>query len=438
MVSFPRDRRAWTRLLRPAGSEVSHSLGARRANAITAIVGGVLGITALAAGPFLWLRPNRIVEGEPAVALASLGATGWTALALWSLAAFGALWSGRWPWRRRCADSGTRRERLARSVWNAVRGFLAGVSLLLLLAAAGDRAAAFAATEGTIARSSFGWGFYLFIFALYLVIYAAMTETPDRTTRIVFAALPFVGVVALTAAGQLGELGIVREWALARSTFARETGRHLFYALGATGGAMLIGIPLGVLAARRRRARAAVMGLLNVGQVLPVLAFIGIMMPILGALSDHLPGLRSLGISGIGWAPVMIVLLVYALYPITRNTLISIQQLEPAVMDAAKGMGMGRNRTFWEVELPLAFPVVLAGVRIALVQSTAGAIIAAFVGGGGLGTVVFLGLEQTSMDLVLVGVLPIVALAVCFDALLRSVEHLVSRGGATRTALANL
>ena len=159
-----------------------------------------------------------------------------------------------------------------------------------------------------------------------------------------------------------------------------------------------------------------------------VMAFIGIMMPILGAIGDRSESLRSLGISGIGWAPVMVVLLVYALFPVTRNTLVAIQQLDPAVLDTAKGMGMSRWRTLGEVELPLAFPVVLAGVRIALVQSTAGAIIAAFVGGGGLGTIMFMGLEQTSMDLVLVGVVPIVALALFFDALLRSVEHLAVRG----------
>jgi len=142
-----------------------------------------------------------------------------------------------------------------------------------------------------------------------------------------------------------------------------------------------------------------------------------------------------LGISGIGWAPVMVVLLVYALFPVARNTLAAIQQLDPAVLDTAKGMGMGRWRSLWEVELPLALSVVLAGVRIALVQSTSGAIIAAFVGGGGLGTIVFLGLEQTSMDLVLVGVIPIVALALFFDALLRVVEHFAGRGRRVDLAL---
>jgi len=159
-----------------------------------------------------------------------------------------------------------------------------------------------------------------------------------------------------------------------------------------------------------------------------VLAFVGIMIPVLGGLSDRFTPLKTLGISGIGWAPVMVVLFIYALFPVTRNTMVAIRQLDPAVIDTARGMGMSRRRALREVELPLALPVVLAGVRIALVQSTAGAIIAAFVGGGGLGTIMFMGLEQTSMDLVLVGVIPIAALALVFDTMLRAVERATAGG----------
>ncbi|MDP2299791.1 MAG: ABC transporter permease, partial [Actinomycetota bacterium] len=288
----------------------------------------------------------------------------------------------------------------------------------------GGEAASFAAVQGAAARTSFGASFYLALLAAFLVSYSASAETPGRRGRTVIALFPIIGLVALTATGALAELGIVREWVLTRPTFVRELRRHLFYALGATGGAIALGIPMGVLSARSRHAETAIMGSLNLGQVFPALAFVGIMMPILGALGDRFSAVKALGISGIGWAPVFVVLLVYALFPVTRNTLVAIRQIDPAVLDTARGMGMGRWRSLFEVEMPLAFPVVLAGVRIALVQSTAGAILAAFVGGGGLGTIMFFGLEQTSMDLVLVGVLPIVALALVFDAGLRVVERM--------------
>jgi osmoprotectant transport system permease protein len=263
--------------------------------------------------------------------------------------------------------------------------------------------------------------------AFFLVEYAAMRDTPSTLGRLAIVVGGVGAVVAVAASGAIAELGIVREYQLTSDTFGRELRRYLFYALGSTAVAITIGIPLGVWAAADRRAEVPVMGLLNVGQVFPALAFIGIMMPVLSGLANTFPILRELGIAGIGWAPVFIVLVIYALFPITRNTLVAIRALPPGVLDAARGMGMSRRRSLAEVELPIAFPVVLAGIRIALVQNTAGSILAALVGGGGLGRIVFFGLEQTSMDLVLVGVVPIVAMAFVFDSALRALERMTGR-----------
>ncbi len=412
---------------------------AERANAIISAAGGLIGALALGLAPFVSFRPNRIVEGDSVSAVSGFGGLGWVSLAVWVVAglAVPALWN---EWRRGGRRNGghpvgeshesRHRDRFSRFP-GVARGLLATVALVLLLAKSGAAASEFAAGQGTAARTSFGWGFYVFLFALFLVLYAASADTPSRWGRIAVWVAPLVGVVLLAVFGTLSELGIVREWDLTRSTFVSELTRHLFYALGATIGAVVVGVPLGIASARSRRAGAIIMGALSVGQVLPVLAFVGIMIPILGSISKRAPLLEALGVSGIGWAPVMVVLFVYALFPVARNTLVAIQQLDPGVLDSAKGMGMGRWRSLKEVELPLAFPVVLAGIRIALVQSTAGAIIAAFVGGGGLGTIMFMGLEQTSMDLVLVGVIPIVALALFFDTLLRAVERLSAGGRRT-------
>ena len=401
----------------------SRPTGTRRANAAISAAGGLIGAFALALAPFVSFRPNRIVEGETYSAIEAFGAWGWVAVALWLAASF-LVFASRPGGRRWVAN-----------LLGMGRGLIAAAALVLLLVQTGTHASDFAAGQGPAARTSFSWGFYVFLLALYLVLHATAADTPAWWGRLAIWAAPFVGVVILAAAGTLGQLGIVREWTLTRNTFGRELVRHLFYALGATIGAVIIGVPLGILAARRKRAEAVIMGVLNLGQVLPVLAFVGIMIPILGGLSDRFTPLKALGISGIGWAPVMVVLLVYALFPVTRNTLVAIRQLDPAVIDTARGMGMGRRRALREVEFPLALPVVLVGVRIALVQSTAGAIIAAFVGGGGLGTIMFMGLEQTSMDLVLVGVLPIAALALVFDTMLRAVGRATAGGRAPEAAV---
>jgi osmoprotectant transport system permease protein len=374
---------------------------------VIGFAGAALGAVAVAAVPMVAFRENRIVDGVTATALSALGPLAWIALALWIVT----------------GGIAVLRPSAIRSL---LRACTASSAFLLVLAASGAAATRFAdSSQSVAARTSFGLGFYLTVLALFLSLYASPTPGRGRLVRLVAIMLPLVGVAALAAAGALDQLGIVREFDLARATFVREVRRHLFYALGATGLAVALGVPMGVLSAHRPRLEALVMGGLNLGQVFPALAFVGLMMPVLGDLGDRFTALKSVGVSGIGWAPVFVVLLVYALYPVTRNTLVAIRQLDAAVIDSARGMGMSRWRLLAEVELPLAFPVVLAGVRVALVQSTAGAIVAAFVGGGGLGTIVFFGLEQTSMDLVLVGVLPIVALALGFDAALRGLEGLL-------------
>ena len=376
-----------------------------------AVTGATVGVVSFLAPSLLHLRPNRVVEG---VGLSGLEVTGLglglLILALW--VASGLLSFG--------PRSG------------AMRVGRSGLAILiggLTLWSAGSIAVAFDAEVATVAaRTSLSAGFYIGAFGLFLVQYAALADGSSRTEIAVVTSGYAVVIAGLALSGALANLGIVKEYQLAADTFGEAVRVHAAYALGVTGSAVAIGVPLGLWSARSRSAESAIVGALSFGQVFPGLAFVGLMMPVLSTASQSFPALRTIGVAGIGWAPVFIVLLVYALYPVTRNTLTAIRQLDPAVLDAAKGMGLTGTRRFFEVELPLALPVIIAGVRVALVQGTAGAVLAAFVGGGGLGTVMFLGLEQTSMDLVLVGVVPIVAMALSFDVVLRSVERAASQG----------
>jgi len=376
-----------------------------------AITGATVGAISFLVLPLLHLRPNRVVDGVGLTGLEVSGALiGIIILGLWlASAALSFVRDGR-------------RLRLARTA------VAIGIFALTLWASGSISVAFDAETMTAASRTSFGAGFYIGLFGLFLVQYAALTDggTPAEAALATVGYLVVLAVLTLT--GSLSELGIVKEYQLAADTFAQAIRAHVGYAIGVTASAVAIGVPLGLLSARNRRAESVVVGALSLGQVFPGLAFVGLMMPVLSTVSQGAPALRAIGVAGIGWAPVFIVLLVYALYPVTRNTLTAIRQLDPAVLDAAKGMGLSGIRRFTEVELPLALPVIIAGVRIALVQGTAGAVLAAFVGGGGLGTVMFLGLEQTSMDLVLVGVVPIVLMALTFDVALRAVERAATRG----------
>ena len=146
-------------------------------------------------------------------------------------------------------------------------------------------------------------------------------------------------------------------------------------------------------------------------QTIPSLALFGIMIPIFGWIALHVPGAAAMGVAGIGIFPALVALFLYSLLPVVSNTLVGLNGVSPAARDAAFGLGMTHGQVLRGVLLPLALPVIITAVRIVLVQNIGLAVIAGLIGGGGFGTFVFQGLNQTAMDLVLLGALPTIALA---------------------------
>ncbi len=180
---------------------------------------------------------------------------------------------------------------------------------------------------------------------------------------------------------------------------------------------LLIGVPLGVAAYRRPRLATALLALLNGMQTVPSIALFGFLMAPLAALATWWP---QSGISGIGLAPAVLALTLYSLLPIVHSTITGLRQVPSAVVEAATGMGLTPRQIFWRVEVPLALPLLVAGIRTTTVQAVGLAVVAALIGAGGFGAIVFQGLLGSALDLVLLGVLPVVALAVVVDALFQS------------------
>lgn len=165
---------------------------------------------------------------------------------------------------------------------------------------------------------------------------------------------------------------------------------------------------------------------LSIIETIPSLSLFGILLVPLAGLG-RLPFFDAIGVSGIGWAPAYIALTLYTLLPIGRNTLTGFYSVDKNVIEAARGMGMSRSQILKKIELPLAFPVIFTGIRIAFIQTIGGAVLAGLVGGGGMGTFVFLGLGEASPDLILLGVLPIVFFTVVLDHLLKAFEKTMRR-----------
>jgi osmoprotectant transport system permease protein len=219
------------------------------------------------------------------------------------------------------------------------------------------------------------------------------------------------GLGALLMSGLWKDISILKEYATNARTFWREAQTHVFLAFGSLAIAVVVGVPLGILCHRVAPLRAVVLNLLNIVQTIPSIALFGLLIAPLAWVAANVPFASSIGIAGIGPAPAMVALIAYSLLPVVANTVVGLSSVPPAANDAAKGMGMTDRQRLFSVELPLAFPVILTGIRIVLVQNIGLATIAFLIGGGGLGSFVFLGVSQTAADLVLLGAVPTVALA---------------------------
>jgi osmoprotectant transport system permease protein len=285
--------------------------------------------------------------------------------------------------------------------------------------------------NNSFARVSPGGGFWLLLSGLGL----AIGDTLVRLRLGPIARLVVLGLLLLFAAGCLysgiwRDISIVKEYANRRSGFAGALSTHATLALGSLAGAFVIAFPLGLLVHRFKGLQNSSLALLNGIQTIPSMALFGVLIAPLAWVAATLPGAAALGIAGIGAAPAFIALVAYALLPIVSTTLTGLSSVSDDVVDAARGVGMTRRQRLVQIELPLAFPVILTGIRIVLVQNIGLATIAGLVGGGGLGMFVFQGIAQTAPDLVLLGAVPTVIMAfvaaIVLDALIEISRHQVS------------
>ncbi|MDO5375219.1 MAG: ABC transporter permease/substrate-binding protein [Staphylococcus rostri] len=175
--------------------------------------------------------------------------------------------------------------------------------------------------------------------------------------------------------------------------------------------AVLIGVPLGILLTKTPKLSEPIINVAAVLQTIPSLALLGLMIPLFG----------------IGTVPAVIALVIYALLPILRNTYTGIVGVDGSLIEAAKGIGMKPARRLLRVELPLAMPVIMAGIRTAMVLIIGTATLAALIGAGGLGDLILLGIDRNNTSLILIGAIPAALLAILFDILLRVLSNVSYR-----------
>lgn len=186
---------------------------------------------------------------------------------------------------------------------------------------------------------------------------------------------------------------------------------HLFVVLVSIILTVLVGVPLGVCAYFFKPLRRVVLGVIEILQTIPAMALLGMIMVLLGA----------------GKVTVVIGLLLYSLLPVVQNTYVGLSEVDPGIKEVAIGMGMTKLYRLIHVELPTAFPLIFTGIRISAVTAVGVAVFGSFVGGGGLGSVIYRGIRIHNMGLILTSTLVLMGMAVIFDVVMSNIEKRLRR-----------
>ncbi|MCM7339172.1 ABC transporter permease [Enterobacter hormaechei] len=348
--------------------------------------------------PFVNVAPNRLVSGEPR--------------ALWQIWSFTPLLLGAalastvalafWPGRA--------------ALWLTL--LLSEALFIVLFWSAGQAATQMASVESPLARTSIGSGLWLWLALCLLVCSDDIRRlTPLPVWRWLLNAQFWVIPLLILFSGDLNQLSLLKEYANRQEVFDNALAQHLTILFGTLIPALLLGVPLGIGCYRHPSRQGAVFTVLNVIQTIPSVALFGLLIAPLAGLVKSFPALAAAGIAGTGLTPALIALVLYALLPLVRGVVAGLSQVPPDVLESAHAMGMSARQCFWKIQLPLALPLLVRSLRVVTVQTVGMAVIAALIGAGGFGALVFQGLLSSALDLVLLGVVPTIALAVVLDAL---------------------
>lgn len=376
------------------------------------VLGMVIGILSFSL-PFITFKENRLAKGVPLFSWEVLvGIELFIIIVPWIILSLLTLYWSSW------------------NMYSVLCGIFGNLIIIAVFFLIGRSSTRLLQSEESFARIAMGFGSWGMIAAGYVLINSSIQKKSlKRMWRFTLALSGVIVLIFFMSSGVLGDLSILKEYAVRKDRFLREFYRHLLLSGVSVSFAIVIGVPLGVWAFRRKIFERPIFFIVNTIQTIPSLALFGIMIAPLSILSYRYPFLRELGIKGVGMTPAVIALTLYALLPITRNTYTSLKVLDPSVLDAAKGMGMGKLQLLLNIQIPLSFPILMNGIRISMVQAIGNTTVAALIGAGGFGVFVFQGLGQAVPDLILLGAIPVIILAICFDKILHLVINSVTPKG---------
>ena len=361
--------------------------------------------------PFLRVSPNRLLSGEPIYLWDVLLQHGSPMVFVLVLDIAALLCIAVWQPKGRTTQA-----------W-VILAMAAGLSGVWLLAC--HFASIAIQAENPLSRTTLGAGFWLLSAMAWMIALDAIDRLQLSTLRRLLVQIALL-LPLLLSLNEGQHLSIAKEYANQSDVFWPAVLRHLQIVWLAVVPALVIGLLLAWRMTQTQSLRQALFPVLNVIQTIPSIALFGLLMAPLAWMAVQLPALGHAGISGVGIAPAVIALFMYALLPIVRSALAGLEQVPAEAVHAARAMGMSARQLLWQVELPLAMPALLIGLRTAVVQTTGLAAVSALVGAGGLGQIMFDGLFSAANELVILGVIPIVLLAMLADAFFKVLSSLIN------------
>lgn len=378
------------------------------------ILGSTIGIFTIIFLPLVSVKPNRLLPGEPVNIFEAYPLAGIAILSCWAVIVLLSLF--------------TRKTR-GFVLRDFVSLILADLAFFLLLFYMGLASKSLLSEDMPYGRVSIGAAVWVSILSLYTVHFSALKKLKKPFVRGVLTSIIPLILIIMLLSGFLSEISVVKEYYGRSDRFLLALNQHLFISFLAAGLGTLIGIPLGILSYRRKFLEKPIFAITNFLQTVPAIALFGLLILPLALLSERFSLLKSLGISGTGYAPALIALTLYSLLPIVRNTYTSLDIISKDIIEAGKGMGMSKKQLLTKIELPLAIPIVLAGIRLATVQAIGNTTLAALIGAGGFGKFIFQGVGQGAMDLIILGTLPVLFLAIVTDICFKGLISLLTSKG---------
>ncbi|TYB33822.1 MAG: ABC transporter permease [Flexistipes sinusarabici] len=350
-------------------------------------------------GSFIVEKANRLAEGSPLALESVISATSIVLVVVIALIA-------------------VLLSRKRTLVFTNLSFLLLGLLLSFFLWQAGDYAAG-VASNNDYARVSLSYGFWLLSGACYFFYIYNINFFGGVFYRFLLTISFFLPITVVLLAGFADKLSLLIEFYYNQDRFYGEVLNHFKIAYGAVVLAVITGFPLAVFITRNEKLSEKVFNVLGILQTIPSIALFGFLMIPLAFIVNMFPLLGKLGISGIGWLPAVIALYLYSLLPVVINVFTGIKSVSSDVVEAARGMGMARYQILFRIKILLSLPVILNGIRVALVQSVGNTAVAALIGAGGLGVFIFQGLGQAAPDLILLGAIPTIIIAVLADSVMQ-------------------